>query len=227
MLKFFEAKSRQIFNDFGKKRKIMGRYYWSKKEKADSLKQVSVSFLKKHGYFNNGWHSGIITWSRNGEETGSISIQSFISEDEQYVKFIYTQTDKNTGEKKNFDYKIPLTTTPCYFGGKRYWFSCPLYTNGKYCGRRVGVLYLGGEYFACRHCCDLTYYSRNLGGISKIAGRIISLPELEKLESEVKRKYYVGKMTKKYKRYLKKQEKANWQLIVVVNHFGGDSIYRP
>ncbi len=204
----------------------MGRYYWSKKEEADGLKQVSVSFLRKHGYFGNGWHSGTITWSRNGEKTGNISVQSFIGEYEQYVRFIYTQTNNNTGEKNDFDYKIPITTTPCYFGGKRYWFTCPWYANGIYCGKRVGVLYLSNKYFACRHCNDLTYNSRNLSGFSKTAGQTISFPELEKLESEVKRKYYAGKMTRRYKKYLKKQEKANWQLMIIANHFGGDSIYR-
>lgn len=193
----------------------MGRYYWSKKTEADSLKQVSISFLKEHGYLNQGWRSGTINWSRNGENTGSISIQSSIDEHEQYIKFIYTQTDRDTGEKKDFDYKISLTTSPCYFGGKRYWFICPWYANGVYCGRRVDVLYLGDKYFACRHCYNLTYNSRNLGGISKVAGQVISEPELERLEAEAKRKYYAGKMTRRYKRYIKKQEKNLFQLKVM------------
>ena len=197
----------------------MGRYYWSKKEEADGLKQVSVSFLRKHGYFSNGWHSGAITWSWNGEKTGSISVQSSINENEQYVKFIYTQTDGNTDEKKYFDYKIPLTTTPCYFSGKRYWFICPWSANGRYCGKRVGVLYLGDKYFACRHCYDLTYNSRNLSGFSKVAGRVISIPELEKLESETKRKYYAGRMTRRYRSYLKKQVKSLHQLQVMAGAF--------
>ena len=74
----------------------MGRYYWSKKTEADDLKKVEVSFLKRHGYFNPGWKSGTVTWSRDGEKTGNISIQSFINESEQYVNFIYTQTDRDT-----------------------------------------------------------------------------------------------------------------------------------
>jgi hypothetical protein len=28
------------------------------------------------------------------------------------------------------------------------------------CGRRVAVLYMGGEYFACRHCYNLAYKSQ-------------------------------------------------------------------
>ncbi|MCA9947859.1 MAG: hypothetical protein KC449_30465, partial [Anaerolineales bacterium] len=49
----------------------------------------------------------------------------------------------------------------CNFGGHRYWFICPLTANGRYCGRRVGKLYLapGSRYFACRHCQNLTYRS--------------------------------------------------------------------
>ena len=154
----------------------MGRYYYSKKEEADSLKNLSVAFLNKHGYLNSGWRSGTVTWSRNEEKTGNISIQSSIDEDEQYIKFIYTQTDNRRGDKSNLEYNIPLTTTPCHLGGKRYWFTCPWYANGIYCGRRVGVLYLSDKYFACRHCNRLTYNSRNLGGWSKIAGQVFSEP---------------------------------------------------
>ncbi|MCL6096284.1 MAG: hypothetical protein M1444_01175 [Patescibacteria group bacterium] len=150
----------------------MGRYYWSKKEEADSLHQVSVYFLKKHGYFNLGWHSGTINWSRNGENTGSISVESNIFEEDNYVKFRYKQTDRISDEKTDYEYKIPLTSTYCYFGGKRYWFICPFYSGGIYCGKRVGVLYLSDKFFACRHCNNLSYNSRNLGGIFKNAGSI-------------------------------------------------------
>ena len=198
----------------------MGRWSYSNRQEADGLRKVNLSFLKREGYFNRSWRSGIVTWSRNGEKTGSISIQSFISDDERYIQFVYTQTDRYSGEKTDLDYKIALTTTPCYFGGKRYWFICPWYANKVYCGRRVGVLYLDGKYFACRHCYDLTYNSRNLSGISKVAGQVISIPELERLEKEVKRKYYAGKMTRKYKRYLKKEEKGLFQLKVMAGAFG-------
>lgn len=197
----------------------MGRYYYSKKQEADSLKQVSVSFLRKHGYFDMGWHSGTITWSRHGEKTGSISVQSSINDHEKFVRFIYTQTDRYTEEKNDFDYKITLTTTPCYFGGERYWFICSLSVNNVYCGRRVGVLYMGSKYLGCRHCYNLTYNSRNLGGWSKVAGQVISIPELEKLEDEVKLKFYNGKMTRKYRRYLKKAQKSNYQLMVMAKRW--------
>jgi hypothetical protein len=49
--------------------------------------------------------------------------------------------------------EIFLDWTACNFGGCRPWLICMT------CGRRVAVLYLRGKYFACRHCCNLTYSS--------------------------------------------------------------------
>jgi Zn-finger protein len=195
------------------------------KQEADSLKQFNIFFLKKHKYLQAGMRSGTITWSRNGNITGKISIVSYITENATYLECIYTQTDRFTGEKTDCDYKIQLTTTPCYFGGKRYWFICPWYSNGVYCGRRVGSLYLGDKYFACRHCYHLTYNSRNLSGLSKTIGQVISEPDIEELEKEVKRKYYAGKQTRRYKRLLKKEWKSMRQMQIMAR--GLESMYQP
>ncbi len=199
----------------------MGRYYYSKKEEADSLKKIQTWFLKKHGYFSSGYRSGTITWTSNwSDNKSSIGLSSSIYDGEKYIRLNYTQTDRSTEEKKDFKYRITLTSTPCYFGGFRYWFICPWYSNGAYCGRRVGVLYLGGKYFACRHCYDLSYSSRNLGGIWKAAGQVISIPDLEEQQKKIKRKYYAGKMTKRYKSYLKKDRKAMLQMQIVARGLG-------
>lgn len=200
----------------------MGRYYSSKKTEADGCIKIQIWWLKKNGYLEPSlWHSGGIQWENGfSEKTSSVSIEVSLSGENIYLRVYYTQTDRFTGEKKDFDYKIPLTSTPCFFGGKRYWFVCPWYANGKYCGRRVGVLYRGGDYFACRHCYNLTYSSRNLGGIAKVAGQVVSMPELEQLKEEVKRKYYAGKMTRRYRRYIKKQEKSLFQLKVMAFGLG-------
>ena len=56
---------------------------------------------------------------------------------------------------------IQITTTPCYYGGVRYWFLCPASVDGVLCENRVGVLYLppGAQVFGCRQCHGLTYES--------------------------------------------------------------------
>jgi hypothetical protein len=50
---------------------------------------------------------------------------------------------------------IDLDSTPCTYGGRRYWFRCAR------CYRRVGVLYAPGKYWRCRHCYNITYQSSN------------------------------------------------------------------
>lgn len=178
----------------------MGGWNSKGKREADGLKKISTAFLKKHGYFH-GWRSGTMTWTSGWDKRkNSVSIE--VGED--YLRIIYTQTDRDTDEKKDFDYKIPLTTTPCRYGGKRYWFTCPMSRNGQYCGKRVGVLYKNGDYFACRHCYNLTYSSQNQGGRYK---GFVSIPDIEKAEMEVKRYYYRGKPTRKYRKVMRLNEK--------------------
>lgn len=197
----------------------MSRYYWDKKEEADSLKKIQIWWLKKHKLLQD-WCSSTIKWTNgfSGKES-SVSIQICVYGEEPNLRLTYTQTDQE-GNKTDFDYKIPLTTTPCNFGGKRYWFICPFSANGRYCGRRVGVLYLGGKYFACRHCYNLTYNSRNLGGISKMVGQVISMPELDELEKSIRSKVYAGKMTRRYQRFLKKERKSMMQLAIMSRALG-------
>ncbi len=140
----------------------MPRY--SNRDTTDGCRKIPAAFLKKEGYFSPGGRpfGGTLNWSRNGEPRGSISVSSIINEHEKSVRVWYTITRRTTGEKKEIDYKVRLATTPCRFGGVRHWFICPLYKSGRYCGRRVGVLYdSGGDYFGCRHCYDLSYDSRN------------------------------------------------------------------
>ncbi|MBU6427256.1 hypothetical protein KGQ27_03420 [Patescibacteria group bacterium] len=49
--------------------------------------------------------------------------------------------------------KISTTTTPCHFGGTRFWFICPG------CSRRIGTLYKTpmNDELLCRKCHGLRY----------------------------------------------------------------------
>lgn len=188
------------------------------KNEADDAKKISVAFLKKHDYFT-GWRSGTMTWTRNGwsgENKSSVGIEVSTMDGDEYLRIHYTQTDRDTQDKKDFDYKIPLTNTLCRYGGKRYWFICPWYKSGKYCGKRVGTLYKDGDYFACRHCYNLTYSSRNQSG--RYRG-FVSIPDVEEAEKEVKRMYYRGKPTRKYRRYMRLNDKCEMGFIMMASRF--------
>ena len=59
--------------------------------------------------------------------------------------------------------RVRLTATDCHFGGVRWWFSCPE------CHLRVGKLYRPPrqQKYACRHCHNLSYRSRQVSGCVK------------------------------------------------------------
>jgi hypothetical protein len=69
-----------------------------------------------------------------------------------------------TGDRRNCDYWVPITSTHCNYGGVRFWFLCPGWKNGVRCGRRCRKLYLRGITFACRLCHGLTYESTQKSG---------------------------------------------------------------
>jgi len=191
----------------------MGRLSYSNRTKADWLEYISTTFLNKKGYFQCS-HSGTLTWTR-GEWKSSVNFVTSISDKCSYFRLKYTQTDRNTGEKKDFDYKIPLVTTPCQYGGKRYWFICPWSKNGIYCGRRVGKLYKNGDYFACRHCHNLTYDSRKINRKCKSFPlfNVLDIEQkIEELYETIKRPYWRGKPTKKQRQLEMLQRQINTNL---------------
>jgi hypothetical protein len=138
----------------------MGRWSYSNRSTVEECKSISTKFLNQYHHFDGGISSGGMNWSRRGEKTGSIGFTVSTEPGDEYIRFQYTHTDNYSGEKSGLDYRARLTWTPCYYGGRRWWFICPLIINAKVCSRRVGILYLGGgKYFGCRHCFNLTYES--------------------------------------------------------------------
>ena len=100
-----------------------------------------------------------------GHKTGSIGMIVSMSKGYEHCRLYYTQTDRFTDKSKELDYEVRLVSTPCFYGGQRWWFICPLVVNGEGCNRRVGVLYMGGgEYLGCRHCYNLTYLCQKESG---------------------------------------------------------------
>ncbi len=119
-----------------------------------------------------------------------------------------------------------LSTTPCFFGGKRYWFLCPAEDEGKPCNRRVGVLYfIRGEY-ACRRCANLAYASqqKNHVGSRAIYWRYMKAEKaLTKSFIEMRSRFHKGQPTKRYRKWLQRSEwhsasydeffRAEWKML--------------
>ena len=188
------------------------------KQEAEWSNSLRIFWLKKHGYLDGGWRYGGIKWTYGlGGNESSIGFTVTTNRDENdNIRLRYTHTSQWTGEKEDMDYRVELATTPCNYGGKRYWFICPLTKNGKYCGRRVGVLFSIGKWFGCRYCGDIAYAAQMKGG--KYRGCSVTLPDIERAENEVKRYYYKGKPTRRYRRVIRMNEKLNQDFIMMAAH---------
>lgn len=121
------------------------------------------------------WQNFSWSWIRGGESAGSIRVHTI----PDAVVLIYRSQICGATEWKSVEQRVPITWTPCHLGGRRPWFVCPVYYDGRRCGRRAAVLYGAGELFACRQCYDLAYTSqqerpmrRGIGQAQKIRMRL-------------------------------------------------------
>ena len=126
----------------------------------DLCRTLSVRTLKKMGVFDDDSSDEVfsVRWVNElGEDAGKVSIipQIPVGGNGNKTSLRVEIGGFVTGQD------ISITTTPCYYGGVRYWFLCPAVVDGVLCEDRVGRLYLppGGELFGCRQCYGLTYES--------------------------------------------------------------------
>lgn len=136
-----------------------GRWgFHSKKSTVEDGLILSAGVLKD--VFRNGRpHAGSVYWSTGGKRVSSIGYEYYPEDEAGRLRLRYTT--KRGIKQVESDYWIRVVSTPCNFGGRRFWYTCPLIRNGKPCGRRCGKLYCPGNalYFGCRECYDLTYTS--------------------------------------------------------------------
>ena len=139
----------------------MGRIPWSDRPVLEKCRSITIKWLKANGYFK-GIVNGSLRWATaDGQDMGAVSLRvvTLPSSDEHDVRLSYTLTKTSTGVKESFEYSAPLVWSPCHFGGRRWWFTCPMKKIGSTCRKRVGALYLFGNQFGCRKCHNLTYLS--------------------------------------------------------------------
>ena len=124
----------------------------------DQFQSIDIGWLRRQGAHTIG-ASGRITWSRNGNDTGSIGY----AVETEGIRLRYTCTPRG-GTPEHITELIALTTTQTRFGGFRYWFVCPS------CARRCRLVY-GGARFRCRLCQDAKYQSQYDSAMSRCTTR--------------------------------------------------------
>jgi hypothetical protein len=164
----------------------MGRYAYGGRRTCESCNSLDVRYLHREGRLRPGRRSGS-RWTRNGEPSGSIGI------DAEHDAIMLRYVTRHYGETvwQDILQRVPITWTDCALGGRRPWFICPVYSEGRYCGRRVAKLYDAGDLFACRHCCGLTYQTqkenprdRAISRVQKMRMRLGGGPNLLELFPE-------------------------------------------
>jgi hypothetical protein len=183
----------------------------------DDVKTISISFLTKHGYLKpNQWRNGTITWSRNGNKTGSISIGIYTNPENSYLELDYKCNEAP------INYRVQLISAPSNLGkGVVWYFICP--STGKRCRK----LYLADTYFyhrsAFRGCMyEKQTQSKKSRHLDKTLGLYFQVDKLfEQLYKKHLKKHYAGKPTKKYLKLTQQIQKAesvpqheiNWAML--------------
>lgn len=170
----------------------------------DEVKTVSISFLTKHRYLKpNQWQSGTITWSSNGNKTGSISIQVNTQSEQPYIELDYKCNEAP------IKYRVQLVSAPSNLGkGVVWYFVCPR------TGKRCRKLYLADTYFyhrsAFRGCMyEKQTQSKKSRYLDKTLGVYFRSDQLfEQLYKKHFKKQYAGKPTKKYLKLTQQIQRA-------------------
>jgi hypothetical protein len=141
-----------------------GRYCrWSNTTTIEETKRVDIRYMRRKGLLRPGT-GGLLTWSRNGEQSGSVNYRSYADRVELSYRY--------NGEPDLINVTVQICFTPCRFGGDRQWFHCP------HCHSRCEVLCLAGKYPACRKCYRLPYQSQLEDGLGRLQRRQNKLEEM-------------------------------------------------
>jgi hypothetical protein len=134
----------------------MGRPPYGARTTCESCKSIDVRSWHRESLLS-ARRSFTCSWTRSsGERSGSIKV----STERDAVVLTYQTRHGLATEWKPISQRVPITWTDCHFGGRRPWFICSVYSRGRYCGRRVAVLYGWRDDFGCRRCYGLAYASQ-------------------------------------------------------------------
>ncbi|MES2202829.1 MAG: hypothetical protein V4474_00655 [Patescibacteria group bacterium] len=203
------------------------------KMEAEHMPKIAIKELLKEGFLS-GREAGWIRWHDpfvGHEHLFKISsvfideIEDLYPDDESrkmlplegVIEFESTVTGVPQGDSFRFSEQtmivqsIALKTTPCNYGRRRFWFSCPG-IGQKRCFARVGILYWLHGSLACRKCHNLAYKVQNIAKGERKFGRFVPAGEIEQMWKSLKKYSYKGKPTKRYLRVKKKTAEFNTAL---------------
>lgn len=174
--------------------------------------QISISKLKEFEYLNpEQIKSGTLTWNRNGNKTGGISIRVNTHSEQPYIELDYKYRD----ESRN--YKVRLVSLPSNLGkGLIWYFLCPQTK------KRCRKLYSIDGYFLHRKAFSGCMYESQIQSkknlqMDKTFMAYFKADELyRQLNQKHFKKSYKGKPTKRYLRIIKEIQKTESYFLDVI-----------
>ena len=163
----------------------------------DEVKAITIGGLKRLGYLRlNAIVRGSYRWTRGGKPSGWITVS--VSWPDRYIDLDYNYGDKP------IEYRVRLERIPAHFGGFNWYFICP--ATGKRCRNLYGI----GEYFLSRFAFPFAMYSSQTE--SKHTREMLQAFRCLDLQSDFldrrhARTMYKGKLTKRYRRVLNREER--------------------
>ena len=136
------------------------------RRKCENALPLDIRKLHREGHLVPGSYLSWV-WTRSGKKYSIIGI--WVEEDHLTLEYM-----KGEDEVRQ---RISLSWTPCNYGGKRVWFTCP------YCLGRCAILYIMGRHYVCRKCAGVVHKSniqddiqRRLNKAGKLRVKIGALP---------------------------------------------------
>lgn len=175
-------------------------------------KRVDIRYIRKQGWLYSGAR-GSLSWNRGGTPCGNVGYRI---KGDTFTLDYRVRAYNEDWESVVLD--VPLLTTPCRYGGHRYYFQCP----NQHCRRRCEVLYMAARYFLCRKCCGYLYASQVKDPLDRlrIAKDKIGERIFEDYDGEGWRKkkgLHQKTFDREYLRYQALLEQWNRQFVIMAN----------
>lgn len=138
-----------------------GRYRTRNRGTVDAAIRLDLRVMRRQGFLVPGAiTSGSQSWSRRGEETGSVGVTVNLGNPDAGLVIVRFSLNGDPRVQE-----IPLASRSMRYGGRRYYFLCPKH------GRRCEVMPMVGGVFASRQAQKLTYQSQSATEIDRMQDR--------------------------------------------------------
>ena len=134
-----------------------GRAVTRRRKRVDEVPSLDITDLHKATLLDQAFGtSGVLSWT--GQFGAGISLKCGVYRGRSTDRCVMLE---GSADSRVWRQVLDITTTPCRFGGRRFWFVGPVNA----CCRRCRIVYLvtgqaGALQFQCRRCAGLTYESR-------------------------------------------------------------------